>query len=229
VISIRLPWLSRQLGAPVVAMMRPPYGTPTPELHARAAAAPAVAPESLLLLVRSVPATVLVACPPAVPGAECYEALDATGKHLALVEWELWVDSFLSACLCLHSPRCPARPGGGCGTLDPGTGRVRHRQSRMRPEDVDVLGADRDPLAVEILRVWNWIPRPDGSLPWMPSAAMQDILRRMSRTLKLPAHEILRWSIPDFCLNYRLIVPPRQSALGDLDDGAVPEEMLERA
>lgn len=176
------------------------------------------------MYVREPRASILMLAPHEVPGAACFEKLGSSAQARNLVEWELWVDTFLAETLRVHDERC-GHPVGA-------TGRVRHRLRRLAEPEVEALGADRDPLAIQILHVWNWVPRQrDNALPFMPSPAMQEITARICKRLHgVDPATVLAWRLPRFVLAYRVLVAPKRGAGGaPEDEGYVPPEMIEHA
>ncbi len=193
-IAIALPALSARLGRPVLALAEPPLGLECDE---------DVIPPGALVLRITVPSVRFMAqMPAAVPGAACYDRLDATGRHGLSVAWERWADRLLV--LAIAEPRfCEA--------------------------DVQVLGRDRELLVTALLRLWSWLgehadeacPAPDlidgaprcGHFPYLPTAAFRDALRFLAGRLRLPPHEILDQRFDAFVLNWRVLKGPRQDPL----------------
>jgi hypothetical protein len=116
--------------------------------------------------------------PNAMPGAACYVGMDPAERQSVNIAWERWVDRFLAVAI-----------------VDP----------PMKEADVQTLGPDRDELAVRLLRLWSWIPEPDGSLPNMPGEPFQDVLRFLAGKLRRAPSEILDMPFDAFVMNWRIL------------------------
>ncbi|OGB94028.1 MAG: hypothetical protein A2Z31_00240 [candidate division NC10 bacterium RBG_16_65_8] len=151
-----------------------------------------------LLLTRWPSARFMAQMPAAVPGGPCYDTdLDARGRRDTNAAWEGWVDVFLSHVL--------SRP-------------------LLRPEQVHVLGPDRDRLALGLLRAWCWVPEEDGTFARLPSAAFQDALRLLgAKTRRLPS-ELLSLPFPAFILDFRILMNKQRV---EPLEGVLSPEMIE--
>jgi hypothetical protein len=119
-----------------------------------------------------------IQCPPARLMADV-PALDGEERSKHIVTWERWLDRFLVQAI---------------------------KRPTMCEADVQMLGPDRDVLAMALLRLWNWVPEDDGSLPNMPSEPFQDILRFLhAKTRRLPS-ELVEGSFDAFVFNYRVLI-----------------------
>lgn len=186
-----LPWLSRRLDRPIYAAIKPFLDD---------GQRPGIVPPegSGLLLTRWPSARFMAQMPAAVPGAPCYDDLDASGRRGTNTAWEAWVDVFLAHVL--------ARP-------------------TLRPDQIHVLGPDRDRLALGLLRIWCWVPEEDGTFGRLPSAAFQDALRLLgAKTRRLPS-ELLSLPFPAFILDFRILMMAKGRS--EIPEGVLPPEMIE--
>jgi hypothetical protein len=200
VIAIPLPWLSEQLGQPAVVLADSPLGFDyDDEAHL---------PTPVTVFRVAVPSARFMAqAPDALPGASCFEDLDADGKRRSVVDWERWIDRFLTHAI-----------------VDP----------VMREADVQSLGPDRERLAVALLRIWSWMgehadeecpnlePGVDGQphcqhFPYLPNKAMQDVLRFLSGRLRIAPHQVLDMPFDGFCLNWRVLKTARSAIQAEID------------
>jgi len=110
-------------------------------------------------------------------------------------EMERWTDQFLS--LAIVEPSM-----------------TRAQIAETLPSD------DRDALAVELLKLWNWLPVVDDAgketYPNMPPDRFLAQLSICAQFYKIPAHTILRaWSFPELTFNFRVAVAARPQELHD--------------
>lgn len=195
---IRLPWLSARLDRPVLASIKVLCGESLDLLDPL--------PKALVLRTRWPSAHFMTLMPAAVPGGECWAALDPDGRHVADVAWERWVDRLLVEAI--------DRP-------------------RLSEADVQRLGPDRDVLAMALLRAWFWIDdatweafavkqglqdRP--AFPAMPSPGMCEALKLMAKTFRRTPAELLDQSFPAFVFNYQVALrrEPKELAADALAD-----------
>lgn len=149
-----------------------------------------------LLEVRCPSARLMANVPDALPGASCFDALGEEARLKNLIAWERWSTLFLSR--AISSPR-------------------------LTPADIERdMGTDGEALTLALLRLWNWIPAEDGSLPNMPGEPFQDILRFLAGKLRRAPSEILDMPFDAFVLNYRVLQTKKKADAAALMDEEHP-------
>lgn len=162
-------------------------------------------PGCIVFRLRMPSAMVIAQAPDALPGADCYDTLEDKARHGKSVAWARWQDHFLTQVIA---------------------------EPRLSESDIQDLGADRDHLTTELLRLWGWIgshgddcPSPEISnghaacrhFDNMPNRSVQDILRYQSARLRIPPHRLLREDLDFFCFDFRVLKAPKaEPALEDL-------------
>lgn len=217
-ILIPLPGLSARSGRPAFAQTKAPIG-----LRRDDDVVPAGA---LLFTVQDPPGTCMVHIPDALPGAECYDKLNALGRGLADVAWQRFIDRFLAVAI-----------------VDP----------PMTEANVqEALADDRDRLVRGLLRLWNWLPVHDDAecpapeilrgkhqatrricphMPNLPGAPFQDVLKFLAGRLRVAPSDILaRYTFSEINLNYRILRGPikPEPAPPLADDGRPDDDMIEQ-
>ena len=179
-------------------------GRPAYALVAPAVEPPGFAEEipprgALLLLTAWPPAALMASTPRSIRGAPCYLETSADGQHGSDAEWFWWLGRVLQASL---------RPP-------------------MTPRALAALGPDRKSLALALLRVWNFLPEADETWPYLPSPAMQDILRQMAVKMRRAPSDLLglpQGTLPSFLLDFRILLGTQGAAAAG---GGIPPDMLE--